>query len=448
MKKHGLWTKNFSLITATTVLSAIGGEAMNLPISLMVFDQTNSTLKAAFIMVCGMLPDIILPILIAPIIDKGTKKKWIVGLDILMAVIFLGTGIYILNHEFVYSLYIILTLVLGTISVFYQLAYQAWYPDLIPVGYEQKGYAVSGMIYSLVTIVMAPIATFLYQLTDIGYIFLIVAGIGVMDVLLEMLIIEKKYVSLEAMTLKSYLKDMKEGFTYLKKEKGIRNIYTYMSITNGTSHGVDVMTQAFYQTQPWLSVTMLGFLKSSETIGRVLGGFFQYKKEIPPEKRYGFTKLVYTTYDLMDSSLLFMPYPLMLINRFLCGALGSQSATIRQAAIQSYLPKDMRARISGLFSVIFAVGGILFYLLAGFLGQILPYRIVALLLGMTTFTSMFIFIWLPKEKNNKVYSATRQVITPKEMISDDQPEDIPDIRIAEECAVDDTICPDADASAE
>jgi MFS family permease len=109
----------------------------------------------------------------------------------------------------------------------------------------------------------------------------------------------------------------------------------------------------------------------------------------------------------MDSFLLFMPYPLMLLNRFLCGALGSQSATIRAAAVQSYLPKDMRARINALFGVIFSIGGILFQLLAGLLGQILPYRIVALILGLATFCCMFIFIWLPKEENRKVYEATR-----------------------------------------
>ena len=38
-----LWTKDFSCITPATVLSAIGGEAMNLPISLLVFDKTQST---------------------------------------------------------------------------------------------------------------------------------------------------------------------------------------------------------------------------------------------------------------------------------------------------------------------------------------------------------------------------------------------------------------------
>lgn len=408
MRRSGLWTKNFSLITVTTVLSVIGGEAMNLPISLLVFDETKSTFLSALIMICGMLPDIFLPILIAPVIDKGTKKKWIVGLDAMMALLFFIMGIYILNHEFVFMLYIVFTLIVGTISVFYQLAFQAWYPDLIPVGFEQKGYAVSGMIYPVVTIVMAPVATLLYQYINIGYIFLIVAVIGVVDVLLEMMITEKKSESAVTITWEMYRHDLKEGFLFLKKEKGIRNIYTYMSITNGASNGIGVVTQAFYQTQPWLTVTMLGFLKSSETIGRVLGGLFQYKKEIPPTKRYAFTKLVYATYDLMDSFLLFMPYPLMLANRFLCGSLGSQSATIRSAAVQSYLPQEMRARINGLFSVIFATGGILFQLLAGLLGQLLPYRIVALILGGMTFISMIIFIWLPKDENRKVYEATRE----------------------------------------
>lgn len=407
MKKSGLWTKNFSLITLTTVLSAIGGEAMNLPISLMVFDETKSTFFAALIMICGMLPDIILPILIAPIIDKGTKKKWIVGLDALMVIIFLAMGIYILNHKFIFVLYVIFTLLIGTISVFYRLAYDAWYPDLIPVGYEQKGYAVSGTIYPIVIVVMAPVATLLYQTVNLGYIFIVVAILGVVDVLLELMIVEAKKESAATITWEVYKHDIMEGFTFLKKEKGIRNIYTYMSITSGNTAGTQVIIQAFYQTHPLLTVTMLGFLKSSETIGRILGGILQYKKEIPVHKRYPFTKLVYSIYDLMDASLLFMPYPAMLINRFLCGILGSQSYTIRAAAVQSYLPQEMRARINALFGVIFAVGGILFQLLAGLLGQFLPYQIVALLLGLSTFLCMFIFIWLPKEENRKVYEATR-----------------------------------------
>lgn len=64
------------------------------------------------------------------------------------------------------------------------------------------------------------------------------------------------------------------------------------------------------------------------------------------KKRYAFTKFVYTVYGLMDILLLYLPYPLMLCNRFLCGALGISSATIRETAVQSYLPENMRARIN------------------------------------------------------------------------------------------------------
>lgn len=410
MKLSKLWTKDFSMITLATILSVIGGEAMNLPISLLVFDQTKSTMMSAIIMACGMLPDVILPIFIAPLIDKGSKKKWIVGLDILMALIFLGTGFYILRNPFNYMFYVVFTLIIGTISVFYRLSYMAWYPDLIPLGMEQKGYAVSGTIYPTITIVMAPVSAFLYKNVPLGYIFMFVSLLIGTSVVAVMNITEVRSKVQEKYVFKQYKDDILEGFYYLKKEKGIRNIYAYMSITNGASNGTSMMTQAFYQTQPWLTVTMLGFLRSSETIGRVLGGLLQYKKVVPVKKRFALTKFVYTFYDSMDAFLLFMPYPLMLVNRFLCGAFGSTSATIRETAVQSYLPAEIRARINALFNVVFAIGGIFFQLVAGYLGQYLPFRTVAMILGLFTLCAMFIFIWIPGKENRPVYEAVRDDI--------------------------------------
>ena len=178
MKKNGLWTKDFSCITISTILSAIGGEAMNLPISLLVFQETKSTLLSAIIMICGMLPDILLPIIVAPIIDKTNKKTWIVILDTIMIFIYVVMGIWTMNNEFSYALYVIFVLVVGTISVFYQLAYNAWYPDLIPLGHEQRGFSVSSTIYPMVIVIASPIVTFVYDKVSIGNIFLFVALIN------------------------------------------------------------------------------------------------------------------------------------------------------------------------------------------------------------------------------------------------------------------------------
>lgn len=408
MKKKSVWTRDFTCITAATVLSAIGGEAMNLPVSLLVFEETKSTFLSALIMVCGMLPDTILPILAAPLIDKGGKKKWILGMDILLAAVYLFMGLWVLKYDFSYVLYLIFTLAVGTISVFYRLAYTSWYPDLIPVGLEQKGYAVSSALYPLIVIIMAPVAAFLYERVEMGHLFLLVCCLTVLSVLIENCIREKRREKAESYTFARYCSDIREGFSYLRKEKGIRNIYTYMSITNGASHSVDVIVQAYFQTRPWLTVTMLGFLKSAEMIGRVLGGAFQYTKEIPVKKRYAFTKAVYLFYDAADTLLLFLPYPLMLAGRFLCGGLGISSATIRETAVQSYLQPQMRARVNAFFNVVMAVGGVGFQLLAGALGQVLPYRIAAALIGSATFISVFFLIIRPAAENRPVYEAVRE----------------------------------------
>lgn len=406
-KKQTLWTGDFTRITAATVLTAIGGEAMNLPISLLVFDETGSTLLSALVLICGMLPDVLFSVLIAPLIDKGGKKKWIVGLDALTAALYLGMGWYVSSHEFHYVLYLAFVLVIGTISVCYRLAYNAWYPNLIPVGMEQKGYAVSNTVYPVVIIAMSPAAAFLYEKISMGQIFYLVAVITLAAVLMESGIREKRKKQEEAYTFEMYWEDIKEGFIYLKKEKGIRNIYTYMSITQGISEGTTILTQAFFQSMPYLTVTMLGFVRSAEMIGRLLGGVFQYRKEIPVKKRYAFTKMVYTVYNMLDILLLFLPYPLMLANRFIGGALGISSATIRETAVQCYLPEHMRARVNAFFNMVISVGCVVFQLAAGVMGQRMSYRIAVVLLSAFGMLCMVGLIVIPAKENRPIYEAVR-----------------------------------------
>lgn len=407
-KKATLWTKNFTYITSASVLSIIGGEVMNLPLSLMVFDHTQSTMLSAIILICGILPDILLGVVVAPFIDKGKKKQWIVGLDVLMMCIYILMGFWTLNHEFQFGIYVTLSLVLGTISVFYRLAYNAWYPSLIPLGFEQKGYAISGTIYPLIIIVMSPVATFLYAAISMSSLFFIVAAVMLVSILIESRIHEGKPRGTRHYSLRQYKQDIKEGFLYLKKEKGISNIYTYLSITSGVTDGTAIVIQAYYQTSTVLTVTMLGFLKSAEMVGRVLSGLLQYRFEIPPKKRYGITKFVYFTYQLADMVLLFTSYPAMLVNRFICGGLGTTSATVRETAVQSYLPDNMRARVNALFGAIFSAGGIIFQIFAGLMGEWLPYRTVILIMGFIALAAFYALIVMPGNENRKVYEAVRE----------------------------------------
>ncbi len=204
-----------------------------------------------------------------------------------------------------------------------------------------------------------------------------------------------------------YKADIIGGFSFLKEEKGIRNIYTYMSITNGAANGLYLMVQAYFQTVSFLTVTMLAFLRSAETVGRIIGGAVQYKVDVPPKKRYGITRFVYIFYETMDIILLFIPYPFMIVNRFLCGFLGMTSATLRETCVQSYLPSNMRAKVNAVFNVLMALSIILFQIIAGFLGDRIGYRMVVVILSGISLLAIFIFIVIPSDENRKVYEATR-----------------------------------------
>ena len=66
--------------------------------------------------------------------------------------------------------------------------------------------------------------------------------------------------------------------------------------------------------------------------------------------------------------LLWLPYPLMLVNRAICGFLGSNSAILRSSAVQRYIPERLRSRVNALNSVLLSAGASVFSLLMGFLG--------------------------------------------------------------------------------
>ena len=77
---------------------------------------------------------------------------------------------------------------------------------------------------------------------------------------------------------------------------------------------------------------------------------------------------------MLDMCLLWLPYPLMLVNRAICSFLGSNSAILRSSAVQRYIPERLRSRVNALNSVLLTAGASVFSLLMGFLGEMLDYR--------------------------------------------------------------------------
>ena len=156
--KKTLWTKNFTLVTAASALGAVGGIAGGFALSFLVFDETGSTLASALILAIQLVPFFVLPLFLAPVMDRLPRKPFLVAGDLIDGVLYALMGLYLLKFEFSYAAYLGYSLLLACLESFDELAFQSIYPKLIPEGMEQQGYAVSTTLYPILRVLMLPLA--------------------------------------------------------------------------------------------------------------------------------------------------------------------------------------------------------------------------------------------------------------------------------------------------
>ena len=88
--------------------------------------------------------------------------------------------------------------------------------------------------------------------------------------------------------------------------------------------------------------------------------------------------------------LLWLPYPAMLLNTAISGALGTNTYSIREEAVQRYIPDEQRARINGWQQVFFSLIGSAAALVLGALGEVLDYRVCYTIAGTAALVSAWI----------------------------------------------------------
>jgi hypothetical protein len=405
--KKTLWTKNFTILTAATVFGCMGGIAGSFALSFLVYDETGSTLAAAFLIALQVIPDFFVPLIAAPIMDRLPRKPFLVGGDFVNGVLYGLAGIYLLTHGFTYIGYLLFSLLLHSLNAFDSLAYNSIFPKLITPGFEEKGYTVSSMIYPVMKVVMMPIAALLLEKVGVGVILLIQAGLSFTASAVEsrIKIEETSRMDGKRFSFTQWKSDIKEAAVYLKKEKGIQNIYAYMAVTNGVSIGTSPLLVAFFRTAPGFTVAMYSFFTVVEFIGRSIGGVVRYRIKIPEDKRFSFAFFVYQCYNFMDAVLLWLPYPLMLVNRSVCGFLGINSAALRQAAVQRYIPEELRARLNACETVIHSATYAVMGLAIGALGELLPYHICFTICGVFSGLICMATMWRNRVHVRNVYNA-------------------------------------------
>lgn len=371
MKEAKLWTRNFRLVILASAIGTVGAIAGGFALAFLVFDETGSTLASALIVAIQLLPHLLLPVLIAPFMDRLPRKSFLVAGDIANAVLLAGMGLWLLFFNFSYVGYLAVSLLLACIGAVDELAFTSIYPELIPEGAEQRGYAVSSMLYPVLKVIMTPLAAVLLDTLGVAWILIAQSGLSFAAAITESFIHldETERQHRTPYSLQAWAGDIREAVQYLKEERGLRSIYEYMAVTNGVASGFSPILVAFFRTFSGFTAAMYSVFSVVEFAGRTIGSALQYRIKIPDKKKYGLVFFVYQVYESMDMCLLWLPYPLMLVNRGICGFLGSNSAILRSAAVQRYIPEKLRSRINAFNDVLITAGASVFSLMMGFLGE-------------------------------------------------------------------------------
>lgn len=155
---------------------------------------------------------------------------------------------------------------------------------------------MASTLYPVLRVMMLPLSAVL--LDAVGAAWLLV-GQGVLSLMAAAVesgirIHEERRPPEESSSLRAWWADVKEAARYLRQEKGLMNIYGYMAVTNGVGSGYSPILVAFFRTFPGMTAAMYSLFSVAEFLGRTVGGFVQYRMEIP--ERSGTASLSWCTW--------------------------------------------------------------------------------------------------------------------------------------------------------
>lgn len=409
-----LWTRDFTIITLGSVVSMLGNALSGFAMSLMVLDISKSTLLYAIYIAMYTLPQLFMPIVSGAILDRFSRKKTIYSLDFLSAFLYALMAAILSTGWFSFPFFAVYCFLLGSIQSTYMVAYESFYPLLISEGNFQKAYSIASVLETL-SAVMVPVSAFLYRKIGLSPLLAVNALCFLTAAIMETQIrADERYLVTQQETrdeslrpARQMLRDVREGFAYLRSEKGLLAVAVYFAfsaVTGGVSTVIVLpWFKSVYENGEYLYMLVWGMA----LVGRAIGGMIHYRVNIPPQYRYRTALTVYIVISVLEGVYLFTPIPVMMALCFLVGIGGITSYTIRISATQSYVPDERKGRFNGAFNMISTSGALLGEVLAGGLTLILPERVVLLAAMLLCALAAIVFIGGGREHVSYIYNRTQ-----------------------------------------
>ncbi len=276
---HRLLNKNFVLLWQGQFVSQLGNQAHTIAMMFWLKHATGSASVMGLIMMLAMLPSVILGPLGGTFADRYSRKWIIVLSDAVSGVAVVSLAIMMFSKPDAVDMLVVwlgsVAIILGILSAVFRPAISASIPDLVPKdkvasanSFNQSSYQVSALVGQgtggvLFRILGAPV---LFLIDGITY---LISAVSELFISIPQEFPEKTKGARE--TMRVFLRDTGEGFTYIWRNKGMRDLFFAATVLNFFMSPFAVLLPFYIEDFLHATPDWFGYFLAAIGLGAMIG---------------------------------------------------------------------------------------------------------------------------------------------------------------------------------
>jgi len=399
IKKEGkVWNFNFFLLWQGQFISSIGDFVYQVGLGFWVLAVTGSTALMATLMAATLIPQVIVSPIAGVFIDRVNRKWIIVLLDIIRGIAVLFVAIASFMGFLKTWMILVSGIILGICFAFFNPAIQASIPDLIPKSKLIKANAAFSMLYAFSKIVGDTLGGFLYQMLGVSLIFFVNSLSYLFSAFSEIFI---KIPDIERPKNRlPFFEEMKLGFFFTWKSKGLRYLFLNAMVTNFFRMLGIILILPLFQQIPGLGPAKYGIVVGTAAAGAFAGFLITSLIHIHPSRRFFVMCMAGCLYSLCRVIFPFFPVMKIMIPLMFVSGVGiSTSIILFESSIPLAVPAEKRGRVFSLLNTVSAGVWPFGMIVGGLLAEFIDIPILISTASAVSFASFFLLSFVSPARN-------------------------------------------------
>jgi len=359
---NGLWTRNYKILMAGSLVSDAGTVIVDAVFGLMLLDLSESGMLYSLLLIIGNATGIIVPLLMGSRVEKKRKEKVIYSLDFISGGIFILMGFISMTNVISAELILGATLIYEAISSVYALAYDGLFPAIVKQENYARAYSVGSVMENLCESA-GLLGVFGYNLFGAvpvlffcGACYLVAAIFETRIKLSKGTAMAEKAVIDEGLGIKAFFNNYRDVFSVVNKTAGFREIVTCY-LADSLRTGVLWAMILPYLELKYEYTSIFGFSLDRDyvymivlafySIGQFWSGVFNYRLNMHGKRRYTILIISSLVETISLSLVLVLPMLGSIIMMAAGGAASILSLCTYDTGIVERVPEEMRTRFSG-----------------------------------------------------------------------------------------------------